>query len=138
MVNRSLLFIGDRQKERQLVQRELNTLFSPKFTLTLQETDRILAKREEVLQENHLIDFAYGNLFGLARLLQGEQLTKNLLIERIGELEEIFYYLQTVQTSPVEDQAIIERMTAVYEQFAGDLEFMKGYFEDFPMGGLDA
>lgn len=117
---------------------EINALFSQKFTLTLQEAEQMLEKRDEIMQENHLIDFAYGNLFELARLLQDDQLTKRMLLERIGELEEVFYYLQTVQTYPVEDQAIIEKIAEVYQQFAGDLEFVKGYFEDHPMiGGVD-
>ncbi|GCF92602.1 hypothetical protein NRIC_04930 [Enterococcus florum] len=124
------LFKGQQQLVIHQVNQTLKTN-RQSFSLSVMDVEELLEHRKAVLEENYLIDFSLKNTIRLLmRTAAQERFTKQEYLQKIEDLQEVFYYLHSLQFA--EDEVLMERIFEVYHRFEGDVEYLKGYFEDNP------
>ncbi|WP_265456975.1 DUF6323 family protein [Enterococcus sp. HY326] len=125
-------------EEKGQIQIKLNKILQQKYQLTKGETAEILTERDTFLIENQLIDFSFDNLFFMTEVVSTQPLySKAAFRVQLAGFQEIFYYLRGLENGTVSDEEIVEKISAVSNYFEGDLEFVKGYFEDHPSLDLE-
>lgn len=133
LFNAALSSAASRQLQSELNQR----IGKESMQLSAQEVVGLLKVRNQLLQEHQLIDFSTQNLIRITEKISTAAIyTKREFLDVLTDWQEIFYYLHTVKGRSADDEEILEEIWRVYQAGDGDMEFVKGYFEDEPQ--LDA
>lgn len=116
------------------VRQELNLRVTGRnFQFSVIEVANLLEQRKQILLDNHLIDFSLENLLFMTEYLSDDlTLTQSGLVSNLLDCQEIFYYLRMTGNSGVSDEVISEKLFTVYADCQGDLNQVRGYFEDYP------
>lgn len=111
---------------------QLNQLTIKKgFTLQTTDVENLLVERNQLFLENHLIDFALDNVVYLAEeILSGEIWDKRDFLEKLADIMEIFYYLRGQENQAISDDELIEGIGKAANFYEGNMDRVKGYFED--------
>ncbi|MGM0241086.1 DUF6323 family protein [Enterococcus sp. AZ103] len=114
------------------VEDELNQLTVKKgFALQAAEVENLLVERNQLFLENHLIDFGLDNVIYLAEeILREEVWGKRDFLEKLADVMEIFYYLRGNENQSISDDELIEGIGKVAAFYEGNMDRVKGYFED--------
>lgn len=132
------LSLFNQQEKLQMTQQinQLLQLNNQSFRLTAADVETVLDNRNQTLKDHHLIDFSLSNtLHFMEQAAQERRMTKRDYLTMVEVLQESFYYLHSLH--PAEDEVLWEKLQEIYEKFDGNLEYLQGYIEDFPVNKED-
>lgn len=126
-------FLSDRQEEpRKKINQALQKRHAG-FQLSEADFSDLAEERNQLFNENQLIDFSWNNSQTIANFLVTEPLFyKSDYLQHLSVCQAIFYYLRAYHPSQVTDLEILEDIERRYQKYQGDLETLQGSFEDFP------